>query len=758
MKWVLGVFSCLLGLLYLSGSFHSSLAYLRDSTSPAKEYLGTPFDKLTSPVWRYKQPFQRRDLNPVPSNHPYPEPQPHRDRPERPCLGPKGEKLYVTLAGTEAFPGKQIAVIDVGSRKLIKKIEVGSRPYMSVLHPAGRFLVVINEFSNYATVIDTTRDEVSGEIPLDYYCQGIVFTKDGTTAYVANRYLDQVLVLRLIQKDGNLLGAVEIQGGFSEAEFLGKSSLSEVEKSRLKNLGHSAQRVQEMNQTKRGGLNSILRARCASCHRESAGGFLCGADPVENFLSAIENSVGGRPMESPLLKAVVSSGMGGYGDQKKRTEFHPGGVLFQEGEPALLDLVRWIKNGEGGPGIPVSNPGSHPKDLALSPDENHLFIGNTGTQDLSVIDLRTHREAGGIFLQNLASHIEVVSHPEGDGNLLVALSLGVGFGAPKSRDPLGAETWNKQNSAAQFTVLRDPETTDALPLEKQFVMGSFDAVDGTWNFKMRDIQNDLIAIDLDRLKIPERESAENLEYILLANTYEAHPDWVRYTSDSAEATVGDIKGDIPPQLQRVPGAFPEWSVSDGEYLYVSMAGTFEVIQWKIHWGIREPSNLLEPVRSFSTGLRPMGLALGVQGTSSEGLLFCANQLSETVSFIDLKTGEREDVIVGNLKRPVLDTDAEKGELVVHSSVFTSDGDTSCLHCHYRDTGDGRGWGAAETVGQDQQGHLTPGGTLGIPQMRNLFAIQPFYFEGTHLIGEGQGADINEPASSIDFDREVWTAD
>ena len=174
-----------------------------------------------------------------------------------------------------------------------------------------------------------------------------------------------------------------------------------------------------------------------------------------------------------------------------------------------------------------------------------------------------------------------------------------------------------------------------------------------------------------------------------------------------------------------------------------MAGTFEVIQWKIHWGIREPSNLLEPVRSFSTGLRPMGLALGVQGTSSEGLLFCANQLSETVSFIDLKTGEREDVIVGNLKRPVLDTDAEKGELVVHSSVFTSDGDTSCLHCHYRDTGDGRGWGAAETVGQDQQGHLTPGGTLGIPQMRNLFAIQPFYFEGTHLIGEGQGSEISD---------------
>ncbi|MDA1018572.1 MAG: hypothetical protein O3A00_29455, partial [Planctomycetota bacterium] len=90
--------------------------------------------------------------------------------------------------------------------------------------------------------------------------------------------------------------------------------------------------------------------------------------------------------------------------------------------------------------------------------------------------------------------------------------------------------------------------------------------------------------------------------------------------------------------------------------------------------------------------------------------------------------------------------------------FTSDGDTSCLHCHYRDTGDGRAWGAAETVGQNRDGQLTAGGTLGIPQMRNTYAIQPYYFEGTHRLSEGQGADITEPASSIDFDRALWAGD
>ena len=43
-------------------------------------------------------------------------------------------------------------------------------------------------------------------------------------------------------------------------------------------------------------------------------------------------------------------------------------------------------------------------------------------------------------------------------------------------------------------------------------------------------------------------------------------------------------------------------------------------------------------------------------------------------------------------------------------------------------------------------------------MRNVYAIQPYYFEGTHRLSEGQGADIDEPASSIDFDRPIWAGD
>lgn len=717
---------------------------------PERAWTRTRFSTLTSEVWRYGARFERRDLEPVPDNNPFPEPQPGRDRPGRMALGPRGDKLYVVLTGTEARPGREVAVVDVSTRRVLKRIGVGARPYGIYPHPRGRFLVVTNELSNYASVIDTRSDVVSAEIPADFYCHGLAFSPDGRRAFLANGYLDQVLVAELEFGDDFLRGRVVAQGGFNERDFLGDPQPGPELEQELLARGFSPAQIRQAAQRGAGGINAILRARCGSCHAWGAGGFQCGDDATENFLSAVEFSVGGRPEESLLYRAVVPLSLGGYGDQRLTPEFHAGGVCFQPGEPELERLRRWILQGEGGPGIPVGNEGSHPKDLALSADGRHLFVGNTGTNDVSIIDTSALREVGAIYTGSPVNELAVL-----DGQLVV-LTFGAGFGAHPARDPLGAETRDRDHPAAEFSILRDPATTDPRPLEQQAVLGEFDAVDGTWNARMRDIQNDLLVVDLSRLAIPAPGAA--LEYLLLANRYEAHPGWVRYTSDTAEATTGDCKGDIPPELQRVHGAFPEaWAVMEGR-LYVAMAGSFEVVEHELDPRAADPAMRLAPTRVWPTGLRPAGLAAGRAGTPSAGLLFAANQLGESLTIIDTSTGKSTELAVGALSRPPLDTDAERGELLVHTSVFTSDGDTSCLHCHYRDTGDGRPSGASEVIGQTRDGHITSGGTLNIPQMRNIFAIQPYYFEGTHRLSEGQGADLNEPAGSQDFDRPIWAGD
>ncbi|MCK6545719.1 hypothetical protein L6R52_07615 [Myxococcota bacterium] len=735
-----------------SGLFTHVGAAPRPEAPSAKAHERTRFSGLTSEVWRHGRSFEARDLAPVPNNNPYPEPQPHRDRPERLAFSADRSKVYVTLAGTEAEPGHEVAVVDLRQERVIGRVRVGRRPYTAVLHPGGRFLVVVNELSNYLTVIDTHTDEAVGQVAVDYYCQGLVFSRDGRRAWVANRYLDQVLVLDVRELDGRLEARVRPVGGFDEAEFFGRGELDPVLTRELEARGYSqAEAAEAARGLGAGGINGILRARCGACHAHETGGFVSGPDPVENFLSAVENAVGGQPEASVLLRAVIPAALGGFGDQRRTHEVHAGGALFTAGEPELERLVAWIRAADGGPGIPVGDSMAHPKDLVLSPDERHLFVANTGTMDVAVVDVEAERLVGAIFVGNVGMHLAVVPDPTHGRHQLAILTMGAGFGAPKARDPHGAETWDRDHAAAQFTILRDPKTTDPLPLEAQHVMGPFDAVDGTWNTKMKDIQNDLVAVDLSRLAIPEWRPDLALEHLVDTARYDSSEPWVRYTSDTAEALSTDVKGDIPPELQRVVGAFFEWAAVDGDSLFTTMAGTFELVEWKVR-PEREAFARFEPVRVFDTGLRPVGVAV------SPAHLVVANTLGESLTIIDRATGTARELVVGDLTRPPLDTDAEKGELVVHTSVFASDGDVSCLHCHYRDTGDGRGWGAAETIGQDRSGFIVHGGTLGIPAMRNTYAIQPYYFEGTHMLSEGQGADINEPAAAEDFDRPIWAGD
>jgi DNA-binding beta-propeller fold protein YncE len=120
-------------------------------------------------------------------------PQPHRDNPAGVAWSADGGKLYVTLGGSEDFPGRQVAVVDVAAGRVLRRIEVGRSPVRAALHPDGRFLVVTNRFSNWASIIDTTIDEVVRDVEVPFYTIDVAFTPDGRVAYFTNRWKDSVL-------------------------------------------------------------------------------------------------------------------------------------------------------------------------------------------------------------------------------------------------------------------------------------------------------------------------------------------------------------------------------------------------------------------------------------------------------------------------------------------------------------------------------------------------------------------------------------
>jgi len=143
------------------------------------------------------RPFVHRSLspggNPFTSAERLWSPQPRRDHPLALALSADESKLYATLQGSEDEPGNDVAVIDVAASRVIKRIRVGSSPTGLELHLGGRFLVVTNRYSNFASIIDTTRDVVATEVPVPFYTVDVAFTADGRRAYLTNRWKDSVL-------------------------------------------------------------------------------------------------------------------------------------------------------------------------------------------------------------------------------------------------------------------------------------------------------------------------------------------------------------------------------------------------------------------------------------------------------------------------------------------------------------------------------------------------------------------------------------
>lgn len=131
--------------------------------------------------------------NPFGPDHPLWAPQPHRDRPLAVALSHDGKKLYVTLQGTDDDPGHEVAVVDTVRERAIGRIAVGASPTGLALHPGGRFLVVTNRYSSFASVIDTFTDQVVLDVSVPFYCVDVAFTPDGRRSFLANRWKDSVL-------------------------------------------------------------------------------------------------------------------------------------------------------------------------------------------------------------------------------------------------------------------------------------------------------------------------------------------------------------------------------------------------------------------------------------------------------------------------------------------------------------------------------------------------------------------------------------
>ncbi len=136
--------------------------------------------------------------------------QPFRSQPRALALTPDGRKLYATLPGREGYPDWRVAVVNTGTRAVTKWIDLrpsgvsrGLRPIGVKVSPLNTniyprpYVIVLNQYGNFGSVIDTGSDAVIGDFPTGTYAEKAIFNSNGTRLYITDRYKDEVRAFRV---------------------------------------------------------------------------------------------------------------------------------------------------------------------------------------------------------------------------------------------------------------------------------------------------------------------------------------------------------------------------------------------------------------------------------------------------------------------------------------------------------------------------------------------------------------------------------
>jgi YVTN family beta-propeller protein len=100
------------------------------------------------------------------------------------------KRLYVSIRGYD-----EVWVIDVGSRKVTKKIKVGVHPDALKITPDERYLIVANNQHDKATFIDLEMLKVVASPRIGDGASGIAVTPDNKFVYISSIYNSNISVI-----------------------------------------------------------------------------------------------------------------------------------------------------------------------------------------------------------------------------------------------------------------------------------------------------------------------------------------------------------------------------------------------------------------------------------------------------------------------------------------------------------------------------------------------------------------------------------
>lgn len=305
-----------------------------------------------------------------------------------------------------------VTLFDILGQRRIAEIQVGRDPNYLALSPDGRYLYVSCRYANEILVIDTRDHQVIRHAEVGLEPMGIVVSPDGEELYVANYRSSTVSVLEVrsmkeietISTSGGPMALAITSAGdkLYAAEFPGStiSVIDPIHHTIIKNLTLAVSPDRSDRKKSQGIPNSIQKLAIAPNGEIAwAAHLLTNVDTPIQFEEVIfpafsqlklsddtEWTEGRKQLfEEMDVKDTINETM--IVSDPVDVVFAPDGskayALFSGSEDLMVfDLRR------GGNAVQVLRriPGDHPGGMVISPDGERLYVNNTMTHDLVLIE------------------------------------------------------------------------------------------------------------------------------------------------------------------------------------------------------------------------------------------------------------------------------------------------------------------------------------------------------------------------------------
>jgi YVTN family beta-propeller protein len=242
-----------------------------------------------------------------------------------------------------------IAVVDVGQRKLLRKIQVGSDPEQLALSADGTHLFVSNEDVGTASAVDIASGKVEHIVPVSKEPEGVGLRPDGKVFYVTCENDGEIYAVDAVT--WKILGHFNVGGRPRTVDFTPDSSRAFIP-------SESAGQLHLIN---------------AMAHK---------------LLKTVALPKGYRPMCVKVShdgnKVYVSTGRAG---------------TICVLDPKTMEVTNTIKVGQ------------RPWGIAIAPDGKMLYAANGPSDDVSVIDLASEKEIAKIPCQGSPWGVAIVPKP-----------------------------------------------------------------------------------------------------------------------------------------------------------------------------------------------------------------------------------------------------------------------------------------------------------------------------------------------------------